>query len=137
MGQFRMTRNTAQSFAADVAFANVPMTIDPRIVRRARIVEMNGTHVSQSNRAANCFQRRFQSICFANVVTGGERMRRINAHAEGKFRAGIHDRAQMFKTMPDALALAGGVFQQNSQPAKLQPFYRYLQTARTGFYSIL
>ena len=57
---FGCCAKAAQRFPADVSFANVPMPIDPRVVWRPRIVEVNGANIFQTYRAANHLNRRFQ-----------------------------------------------------------------------------
>src|SRR5437899_385234 len=99
----------------DVPFANVPVPIDARVEWRFRIVEMNRADVSQPDCPANYFDRRFESAWFANVITSGERMRRVYAHTERQLRTRLHDRAQMFEAMADAFALAGRIFEENAQ----------------------
>lgn len=122
VGQFRMTRDSPQRRAPDVAFADVPVAIHAGIVRRARIVEMDCPHLLQTDKTIDRLQGGLQSVCFANVVTGGEGMRRINAHAELKFGTGIHDCAQMFEAVPDTFTLTRGVLQQNAQRPEFQTF---------------
>src|SRR5437879_6205645 len=117
-----MLRKAAQSFSADMTFADMPVPIDARVERRARIVEVHGAHVFQSHRAPNDFNRRFQPVRLAKVVAGGKRMRGVNAYTEREFRTRIHNRAQMFEAMTDALALTGRVLQQNAQLSELQTF---------------
>src|SRR5713101_2500012 len=94
---------------------------------------MNRAHVSQSHRASNDLQRRLQSICFANVITSGERVRRVDAHAQWKFRTCIHNRAQMFEAMANTFTLSRGVLQQNPQSTKPQAFAGELKTERADF----
>ena len=48
--EFRMVGHATQGFRADVAFANVPVTIDARIVSGARVVEVNRAHVFRLHR---------------------------------------------------------------------------------------
>src|SRR5439155_11607356 len=131
-----MARDAAQSFAADMTFTDVPVSVDAGVVRCARIVKVNRAHVPCPNRAPDNVDSCFQPIRFANVVAGRERMRRVDANGERKFRTRLHNRAQMFEAMSDAFALAGGVFQQDVQPPKLQTFARKFQTASAGFYSV-
>ena len=45
MREFWMLGYPSQCFGADVALANMPMSIDPRIVSGARIIEMNNAHI--------------------------------------------------------------------------------------------
>ena len=54
-----MLSEASQSIAPDVAFTNVPVAIDARVKRRARVVEVNRAHVAQADRAANDFDRCF------------------------------------------------------------------------------
>src|ERR1044072_4301057 len=70
--EFRMLSKTLERFTPDMAFTNVPVPIHARIVLGARVIEMNGTHVSQTDGAANDFNCRFQAFFFANVVTSGK-----------------------------------------------------------------
>src|SRR6267142_4733512 len=93
---------------------------------------MHRAHVSQSYRATKGLQRRLQSVGFANVVTGGERVRRVHAHTQRKFRTCIHNRAQMLKAVADALSLSRSVIEQNAQPAKLQTLAGELKTKRAN-----
>src|SRR6266849_1138596 len=94
---------------------------------------MHRAHVSQSYRATNDLQRRLQSVCFANVVSSGERVRRVHAHTQRKLRTCIHNRAQMLKAVADALALSRSVFEQNAEPSKIQTFAGELKTERANF----
>src|SRR5260370_12494987 len=49
----RVPREAPQSFTADVAFANVPVPIYARGVRRSGSVEMHRAHLLQTNRASD------------------------------------------------------------------------------------
>src|SRR4030095_12821766 len=115
-----------------MTFADVPVPINPRIVRRARIVEMDGAHIFQSDCLPDYGHRRFQSIGFANVITRSKRMRSVDAHSEREFGAGPHDRAQMLEAVADAFALARSVLQQDLQFAETQSFASDLQTERAN-----
>src|SRR5678815_644160 len=64
-----------------------------------------------------------------------ERVRRVEANAEWNLRTGLHDRGEMLKTMSDAVALSGGVFEQDAElrartRAELHALARDLQTLR-------
>src|SRR5438552_14608851 len=99
MGKFRMPRKAPQSLAADMAFADVPVPVDPRIVGRARVVEMHCANVSQADRSTNNLQRCFQPVGLAYVVPGGERMRGVDANTQAQFGTQVHDGAQVFEAM--------------------------------------
>src|SRR5690349_15386638 len=49
MRELGMLSEPSQRLSADVPFANVPVTIDPRIVRRFRVVEVNRANILQSD----------------------------------------------------------------------------------------
>lgn len=115
-----MLGHTTQGFDADVALADVPVSIDARIVRRARVVEMNGANVLCPDRSFNPAHQRLQTVVLANVVASGESMGSIKADPQRKLWAKIHNLAQMLEAMPDTLALARRVLQQNSQLAQTQ-----------------
>ena len=76
-----MARDASQRCTTDVTFANVPVSIDTRIVRRSRIVEVNGAHVFSLDGALKFYNHSFQTVFFANVVTGGEGVCRVEANA--------------------------------------------------------
>lgn len=132
-----MLCETPQRIRADVAFADVPMTIDARVEWRARVVEMDSAHVLQADGLFDDRDGRFQAIRFANVITRRERMRSIDAYTERKLWTRTHYRAQMFETMADAFALAGGVLKQNFQFGELQAFASNLQAERANLQRIL
>src|SRR4051812_45387449 len=64
-------------------------------------------------------------------------MRGIYTNAQRQFRTGSHDHAQVFEAMADALALSGGVLEQNSQAAELQTFAGNLKTERANLEGVL
>src|ERR1051325_10565767 len=94
---------------------------------------MNGADVFQVDCFLDDRDGRLQTVGLANVVTGRERMRRVDANAERELRAGLHDRAQMFEAMADAFALAGSVLKQNLQLTKTQTFARDLKAEGANF----
>src|SRR5260370_39968741 len=51
MRVFRMARDAAQGFTANVAFADGPVPIDTRVIRRPRMFEMHGADSLLSDRA--------------------------------------------------------------------------------------
>src|SRR5690349_1528489 len=108
-----MLGDATQGVEADMSFADVPVTIDTRVVDGARVVEVNRAYVLQPDGFLHALQQRFKTVCFANVVTGGERVRRVEADAERQLRTRVHDLAEMFEAMADAFALTGGVFEQD------------------------
>ena len=63
-------------------------------------------------------------------------MRGVYANAERKFRASLHDRAQMLETMADAFTLSGSILKQNLQLAETQAFACHLKTERTNLQRI-
>src|SRR5689334_10867188 len=125
-----MTSDATQCFGADVAFADVPVTIDARVVDSARIVEVNGAHVLSLHCLLHSLKQRFESVFFTNVVSGRERVCSVETDGERKLRANAHDRFQMFETMTDAVALSGSVLQKDLQLSKPQALARDLQTRR-------
>ena len=107
-----MAGNAAQGVGADMAFTYMPVAVNTRVVCSARIVEVNRANTFQPDRFSDSLNKRLQTIFLAYVVTGGERMRRIETNAERNFRTESHDLLKMFETMTDAVALARGVLQQ-------------------------
>src|SRR5439155_13483527 len=73
------------------------------------------------------------SVRLAKIVAGGKRMRSVDACAQREFRTRLHNRAQVFEAMTDALALARSVLQQEAQPSELQTFAGQLKTQRADF----
>src|SRR5439155_23202726 len=57
MREFWMLGHATECLRADVAFANMPMSIDTRIVRGARIIEMNNAHPLCPHRAFYLFNQ--------------------------------------------------------------------------------
>src|SRR6185295_19315401 len=94
---------------------------------------MNRTDILQADSFLDDRDGRLQAVGLANVVTRGEGMRRVHAHAERELRTSLHDRAQMFEAMADALALTGSVLKQDLQLAKAQTFARDLKTEGANF----
>src|SRR6185369_16835794 len=125
-----MTRDATQGFGADVAFADVPVAIDARIVHGARVVKMNRVHVPRLHCLLYTLEQRFESVFLADVVTGGERMGRVETNAERQLRASAHERFEVFEAMTDAIALSRRVFQKNFQLAEPQTLARNLQARR-------
>jgi len=132
-----MLREAPQSISANVTFADVPVPIDARIVRRFGIVEVDRVHVPESNGLLDNRERRLQTLFFTNIVTGRERMRGVDANAQGQLLGSVHDGPQVFEAMTDAFALAGGVFKQNLQLAESQTLASNLKTERANFQGIL
>ena len=128
MFEFRMLRDASQCVRADVAFADVPVTIDARVVGSARIVEMDGAHVFESSQFFELFESALRAIFFANVVTGSEGVCRVEANAERKLRTNAHDLVEMFEAVTDAVALSRSVFEQDAKRPELQSLARDLQT---------
>src|SRR5262245_23254883 len=108
-----MSRKTSQRIAANVSFANVPVSINTRIIRRARIIKMDCPNCPQTYRAPNDVNCVFQAGFVANVVSGSERVSGVNTNTQRNLRTPVYDSAQVFKTMSDAFALACGVFQKD------------------------
>ena len=104
-----MLGHAAERIAAYVPFADMLVAIDTRIVSGARVVEVNGADVPGSYRAFQFIDQSFQAIFLANVVAGGERVRGVETNAKWDLWTAVHDCTQVFKAMPDALALARGV----------------------------
>src|SRR5689334_21227335 len=104
-----MACDATQRLGADVAFADVPVSIDTRVITGARIVEMNGAHIFGFHRLLYSLKQRFESVFLAYVVAGSERMRRVETNAERQLWANADDRFQVFETMADASALSGSV----------------------------
>src|ERR1700730_5231696 len=126
--QFRVPGNAAQSLATDVALANVPMSIDARVVRSARIIEVNRPDVADSDRATELFNQGFQTMFFTDVVTCSKCVGGIETNTEREFRARIHDFFQMFKAMADTVALTRRVLEQNTKRTQPQSLAGYFQT---------
>jgi len=78
----------------------------------------------------------FESVFFANVVTGGEGVRGVETNTEREFRTDANDLLKMLETMADAVALPGGIFQKNAKLAKPQTLTRDLQTRCTQSNSV-
>src|SRR6185369_9510584 len=123
-----MTSDAAECLGADVAFADVPVTIDARVVSSARIVEVNGAHVFSLHCLLHSLKQRLQSVFLANVISGGECVCRVETNCERKLWANAHDRFKVFETMTDAVALSRSVFQKDFQLSELQTLARGLQT---------
>jgi hypothetical protein len=109
MLQFRVLRDTPECVRADVAFADVPVTIDTGVVNRARVVEMNCPDVLHAHCLLHALKQRLETVSFANVVPGRERVRRVHADGERQLRTRVHDLTQMFEAMADAIALSRSV----------------------------
>src|SRR6266536_3975657 len=75
MRQCWVLREPSQRLTADVSLTDVPMAIDARVVRCARIIEMDRPNFPEADRTPDDVDRRLQTIAFANVVSGSERMR--------------------------------------------------------------
>jgi len=132
LGQPGMLGHATQRLGPDVALADVPMSIDPRIVRRTGVIEMNGANVLCPHRGFDSANQRFQTVVLANVVAGGEGMSSIETDTKRKLWAKIHNLAQVLETMPDTLALARCVLQENSQFAQTQTTTCDLDARRAG-----
>src|SRR5690349_9925542 len=126
-----MLGDAAQGFGADVAFADVPVTVDAGVVNGARIVEVNGANALQTDCLLNSLQQRIEPVRVANVVTSGERVRRVETNPERQLRTRVHDLAEMFEAVTDAVALSGGVFEQDAQRTEFQTLARDLQARCT------
>src|ERR1044072_4261678 len=98
-----MARDATQCFGADVAFTDVPVTVDARVVSSARVVEMNGVHVFGFYCFLHSLKQRFESVFFTNVVSGCECVSGVETNAERKLWADAYDRFKVFKTMADAI----------------------------------
>src|SRR6185369_10573300 len=122
-----MTSDAAECLGADVAFADVPVTIDARVVSSARIVEVNGADVFSLHCLLHSLKQRLQPVFFTYVVSGGECVCSVETHGEWKLWANAHDRFKMFETVADAVALSRSVFQKYFQLSELQTLARDLQ----------
>src|SRR5581483_2198509 len=91
--EFGMLREPTQRISADVPFADVPVPIDAWVVRRFRIIEVNGADTLQPNSPFDDRYERFETIFFANVITRGERMRGVDTDAKRQLRRCFYDRA--------------------------------------------
>ena len=137
MFEFWVTGDAAQCVSADVAFADVPVTIDAGVVSGARVVEVDGAHVSDLHCLLHSLQQRVQAVFLTDVVAGRERVCCVEANADRKLRAESHDHVEMFEAMADAVALSGSVLEQDTQRTEPQTFARNLQTLRTQSKRIL
>ena len=128
--QLWVTRDTAQGFGADVTLADVPVAIDAGVVNGARVVEVNGADVLDSHGLLHPLNQRSETIFLADVMTGSKGVRRVEANAERDFRTQLHDQGEMFEAVADAVALPGGVFQQDAQAYETQTDFNPLQLPR-------
>src|ERR1044072_6287084 len=110
-----MACHATQRFTADVAFADVPVTIDARVVSGARVVEMDSVNVFRFYCLLHSLKQRFESVFFTNVVSGCAGVGGVETNAERKLWGDAYDRFKMFETMADAITLAGRVFQKDFQ----------------------
>ncbi len=85
MSEFWMVGHTPQCVAADMTFADMPVSIHPRVVRCARVIEVNGADIPGLHRALKFIDQCFKAILFTDVVTGGESVRRIETNTEVEF----------------------------------------------------
>ena len=131
MGELRMTGDTPQRIRPDMTLSDVPVAVDTRVVFSSRIVEMDCPDLLCSHLAIKCLDRCFESLCRADVVTGGEGMSRIEANAKGQAGTGLHDFSQVLKTMTNALTLTGSVFQKNPKRTQIESVRCAFQTLRT------
>src|SRR5205085_8353934 len=97
---------------------------------------MHRTDVLCADVALDGFDGCGQAICFAQIVTGGESVRRVEADAEPKRRAAFADRAQMLEAMTDARALPGGVLQQDTQLFEIKVGGGPLQALGASAYAV-
>src|ERR1051325_9803000 len=89
---------------------------------------MDGVHVFSLDCFLNALEECFESVFFANVVTGGECVGGVETNAERQLWASAHERFEVFEAMTDAVALSGSVLQKDFQLAEPQALARDLQT---------
>jgi hypothetical protein len=77
-----MVQNSSEAFAANLAFANVLVTVKTRTERAFRIIHVDNENPFEPDCVANFRQRGFQSFGAPQIVASGEQMRRIYADAE-------------------------------------------------------
>jgi hypothetical protein len=111
----RVRGDAAQGFEADVAEAEVPVAVDARIIRGARVVEVDGAHVLDTDVVVERFESGREAVLFAEVVAGGEGVGRVEADAEAESRTLGDNLAQVLEAVADALALPGGVLQKDAE----------------------
>jgi hypothetical protein len=124
----RLSCDTREGFRADVSEADVPMPVNARVVRGARIVEVYGAHSGKADVSFERVERGGQSVFVSDVVAGGEGVRCIETDTEFQFGATLGYLAQVLEAVADALALTRSVFEKNAKAAKLKPIARGLQT---------
>jgi hypothetical protein len=111
-------------------FSDVPVPVDARVVRRARIVEVNRVDILSLHSLLYSLNQRFQAVFFANIIAGGKRVRSVETNTHRDLWTDTHDLLEMLETMSDAVALPGSVFQEDFEFAKLQSLACDLQTRR-------
>jgi hypothetical protein len=104
-----------QGVGADMAFTDVPVAVDARVVGGARVVEVNGADVFEFDGLLNSLKQPFETVFFANVVTRRESVCGVETNAQRKFRTDAHDLVEVLDAVTDAIALAGRVLEQNAK----------------------
>ena len=86
-GELRMIQNSTERVAADFAFADVLVAVHTRAKRRFGIVYVDHKDVLETDRTGNLKQSSVEALLAAEIVAGGEKMRRIHADSQRKRRA--------------------------------------------------
>ena len=119
-GEQRVIQNPAEGLQSDQSFSDVFVAVHARTERYLRIVHVNYGHSSEANCPVNVAQRDLQTFLGVDTPPSGERVRRVNTHAERQVRARVENRLQLLKPRAERTSLARGVFQQYPQIAELQ-----------------
>ena len=131
-GKKRVIQDAAEGFEADFALTDMFVTIHARTVMGFRIVDVDDVYAIEADSAINRLQRGFESFGSAQIPSGRESMRGINANAEGKIGCRVQDGAQLFEARADGSSLPGRIFQQDFQVAEFQAARGLFQALRDG-----
>lgn len=115
----RMIQNAAKRIAADLAFADVLVTIKMRAEGGFGIVRVNDMDARETHGSLDFGKRAFETFGCAQIMTGGEKMRGIDANTEREFETLVDDALDFGEARADGSSLPGCVFQQDTQISKI------------------
>ena len=104
--EFRVASDAAEGVGADVTFADVPVTIDARIISGTRVVEVDGANVLCLYWLLHSFQQRFEAVFHADVIPRGDSVCGVETNSKWKLRTEAQEVLKMLEAVSDALALS-------------------------------
>lgn len=119
-----MIQNPAKRSEANLSASDMLVPIDARTKRRLRVIHVQHKYAIQPHAAIHRDKRRLEPLFRSDVVSGLERVRRVETNSHWQVRSLVQDRFDLLKPSAHGGTHSGSVFDKNAQFAKFHALRR-------------